>query len=163
MTPTSLTPTSTPTITPTPTLTATPTPTLTATPTPEEEFCLYTVRPNDKLLLIAERFTGNRENYTEIKNFNDLTSDIIRIGQELKIPKSLLLEEYQTCELQAPLSLGDLVWHDLDNDGKFEPEHGETGIAHVTVQLYDAGDKPAVDDPVASVKTGKRPISLSRT
>jgi uncharacterized repeat protein (TIGR01451 family) len=34
------------------------------------------------------------------------------------------------------LSLGDRVWHDLDNDGRYEPAAGETGIDGVKLNLY---------------------------
>ncbi len=51
------------------------------------------------------------------------------------------------------LSLGDLVWNDLDNDGKYDPS--ETGIQGVTLELYNAGDdgKDATDTLKATTTT----------
>jgi uncharacterized surface anchored protein len=36
----------------------------------------------------------------------------------------------------GPLSLGDIVWNDIDNDGRYEPLLGERGIDNVVVNLY---------------------------
>ena len=47
----------------------------------------------------------------------------------------------------APVSLGNLVWHDVNNNGLVD--NGEQGIPGITVQLYAAGDTPGVDAPVA--------------
>jgi uncharacterized repeat protein (TIGR01451 family) len=47
----------------------------------------------------------------------------------------------------GPLSLGDIVWHDANNNG--QRDNGETGIAGVNVQLFQAGQTPGVDNPVA--------------
>ncbi|MEZ4866881.1 MAG: SdrD B-like domain-containing protein [Caldilineaceae bacterium] len=39
------------------------------------------------------------------------------------------------------LAIGDLVWHDLDTDGLYEPATGESGLPDVTLSLYrDNGD-----------------------
>jgi protocatechuate 3,4-dioxygenase beta subunit len=40
----------------------------------------------------------------------------------------------------TPLSLGDTVWNDADNDGKLD--NGETGVAGATVTLLDASGNP---------------------
>ena len=45
------------------------------------------------------------------------------------------VEDQALASAFTPASLGDLVWHDLDADGKQDP--GEPGIAGVTVQLHD--------------------------
>jgi LysM repeat protein len=104
-TPTPLTPTATPALTPTSPLTALPptpteTPTPTATPITEEEYCTYTIKSGDTLSKIASRFTGESRNYRQIMEFNGSTSDAIRVGDQLNIPNSLLLEEYQDCEFE---------------------------------------------------------------
>ena len=36
------------------------------------------------------------------------------------------------------VQVGDLVWHDVDGDGLYEPENGETGLGGVTVELLNA-------------------------
>ena len=83
------TPTVKPTATPTPTKSPTPTPTVkptatpTATPTPTATAFYYTVVSGDTLSRIAARF--NRT-VAAIKTANNLTSDVIKIGQKLLIP-----------------------------------------------------------------------------
>jgi uncharacterized repeat protein (TIGR01451 family) len=52
-----------------------------------------------------------------------------------------------------PLSLGDLVWYDDDNDGVYEPGTGETGVASVTVELYRPGDVPSATIPLSTTTT----------
>ncbi|MFI0607601.1 MAG: SdrD B-like domain-containing protein [Anaerolineae bacterium] len=56
------------------------------------------------------------------------------------------------------LCLGDMVWEDLDGDGRYEPGQGERGIAVVTVELYRRTDgtmqfRPDADDLIASTVT----------
>jgi len=51
----------------------------------------------------------------------------------------------------APLSLGDTVWNDVNNDGILDP--GEAGIEGVVVELYEAGADPATDSPIATDTT----------
>lgn len=56
--------------------------------------------------------------------------------------------------LPAPtLSIGNLVWNDVDNNGLFD--NGEEGISNVEIILYDAGDngKDGTDIPVDTVYT----------
>ncbi len=89
------TPTPTPTATPTPTPTKTPTPTATPTrspsatptktpaPTPTATAFYYTVAAGDTLSSIATRF---KRTVTAIKTANNLTSDLIKVGQKLLIP-----------------------------------------------------------------------------
>jgi uncharacterized repeat protein (TIGR01451 family) len=47
----------------------------------------------------------------------------------------------------GPLSLGDIVWHDANNNGL--RDNGETGIAGINIQLFQAGQTPGIDSPVA--------------
>jgi uncharacterized repeat protein (TIGR01451 family) len=47
----------------------------------------------------------------------------------------------------ASVSLGNLVWHDRNNNGRFDG--GEAGIDGVQVQLYRAGQMPGVNAPLA--------------
>jgi LysM repeat protein len=77
------TPTPTRTVTPTPTPTRTVTPTPTPTPTPTTTSFFYVVVSGDTLSSLAVRF--NRT-VAAIKTANNLTSDLIRIGQRLLIP-----------------------------------------------------------------------------
>ena len=46
----------------------------------------YKVKAGDTLWSIAEQFLGDGSKYPEIKSFNGLNSDLIRVGQVLKIP-----------------------------------------------------------------------------
>ncbi len=80
-TPTSTpTPTETPAPTPTPSPIPTATPTVTASPTP----IVYVVQQGDTLSRIAQRFGVSVD---ELRLANRLTSDILRVGQELVIPR----------------------------------------------------------------------------
>jgi uncharacterized repeat protein (TIGR01451 family) len=51
----------------------------------------------------------------------------------------------------TPVNLGNQVWHDRDNNGRFDP--GEQGIDGVAVQLFRAGDDPATVTPLAATVT----------
>jgi hypothetical protein len=55
---------------------------------------------------------------------------------------------YRTLPL---VNLGNLVWHDANNDGLKDPN--EQGIDGVSVQLFQAGQTPGVDSPIASTST----------
>ncbi|MEZ4675057.1 MAG: SdrD B-like domain-containing protein [Caldilineaceae bacterium] len=46
------------------------------------------------------------------------------------------------------LDLGNLVWHDVNNNGQVD--EGEEGVSGVTVQLFHAGDDPATATPLAT-------------
>lgn len=48
------------------------------------QYFLYTVRPGDTLWLLANRFGTTVD---DIKNLNGLTSDMLRVGQVLRIPE----------------------------------------------------------------------------
>ena len=48
---------------------------------------VYTVVSGDSLWKIAAKLLGNGARYPEVKAFNGLTSDTLRAGQKLKIPK----------------------------------------------------------------------------
>uniref|UniRef100_UPI00101D0243 SdrD B-like domain-containing protein n=1 Tax=Candidatus Oscillochloris fontis TaxID=2496868 RepID=UPI00101D0243 len=45
------------------------------------------------------------------------------------------------------LQLGNLVWRDLDNNGRYDPSAGESGINGVTVSLYRDSNNDGVPDP----------------
>ena len=51
------------------------------------KYVTYTVKKNDTLWAIAAKYLGNGVRYKEIKELNNLKSDIIRAGQTLKIPR----------------------------------------------------------------------------
>lgn len=46
----------------------------------------YTVKEGDSLWTISKKYLGQGSRYREIKSLNKLKSDIIQIGQELKLP-----------------------------------------------------------------------------
>jgi flagellum-specific peptidoglycan hydrolase FlgJ len=56
-------------------------------PTTSGAFETYTVVKGDTLWKIAKKKLGKGARYPEIKSLNGLTSDIIRVGQKLKLPK----------------------------------------------------------------------------
>lgn len=64
------------------------------------QYSTYTVVSGDSLWRIAARLLGDGRRYPEIKKLNGLTSDIIRAGQKLKIPKAAA---------SSPLKVGDMV------------------------------------------------------
>ena len=49
------------------------------------------------------------------------------------------------------VAIGNFVWEDTNNDGDFDA--GETPIDGVVVQLFEDGDNPLTDTPVASTST----------
>ncbi|EFO79830.1 conserved repeat domain protein [Oscillochloris trichoides DG-6] len=51
------------------------------------------------------------------------------------------------------LQLGNLVWRDLDNNGRYDPSAGETGINGATVSLYRDSNNDGVPDPSEHVGT----------
>ena len=46
----------------------------------------YQVKPGDTLFEIAKRELGDGSRYEEIKKLNGLTSDLINVGDILKLP-----------------------------------------------------------------------------
>ncbi len=53
---------------------------------PMESTNIYTVKNGDSLWSIAQKFLGDGSRYPEIKSYNGISSDLIRVGQVLKIP-----------------------------------------------------------------------------
>lgn len=53
----------------------------------EKSYFNYTVKKGDSLWVISERYLKSGAKYTEIKELNNLLSDVIYPGQVLKIPK----------------------------------------------------------------------------
>ena len=47
---------------------------------------LYTVSPKDNLWKIAEEQIGDGTRYTEIRELNGLTCNVIRVGMQLVLP-----------------------------------------------------------------------------
>ncbi len=46
--------------------------------------------------------------------------------------------DYEDITTAILLELGDLVWHDVDNDGLYEPNDGEIGLDNVAIELLDS-------------------------
>lgn len=66
-------------------------------PVTEEDYVVYEVMPNDTLYSIAKRYNTKVDS---IKSFNNLTSNILNIGQILQIPLSNAEFTYQTYEIK---------------------------------------------------------------
>jgi LysM repeat protein len=66
-----------------PTPTPSPPPAAAPVPTPEIRPTVYEVKPRDALILIAKKFGMT---VPQLKTFNGLQTDKIRVGQKLKIP-----------------------------------------------------------------------------
>lgn len=61
--------------------------TTTSKPKPKPAYqCTYTVKKGDSLWAIATKYLGRGSRYKEIMNLNGLKSDVLSIGQKLKIP-----------------------------------------------------------------------------
>ena len=54
---------------------------------PQNTFRTHTVKKNETLWGIATKYLYNGLRYTEIKKLNGLTSDVIYVGQVLRIPE----------------------------------------------------------------------------
>lgn len=54
----------------------------------EQQLRVHIVKKGDCLFKIAKRYLGKGSRYPEIKELNNMTSDIIHIGQKLKIPNT---------------------------------------------------------------------------
>jgi lipoprotein-anchoring transpeptidase ErfK/SrfK len=70
-------------VSPAPTPTPTPTPVVATLPTPESRPTLYEVKHGDALVIIGKKFGLS---VSQLKSFNQLKGDTIRVGQKLKIP-----------------------------------------------------------------------------
>jgi LysM repeat protein len=70
-------------VSPAPTPTPTPTPAVATLPTPESRPTLYEVKHGDALVLIGKKFGLS---VSQLKSFNQLKGNTIRVGQKLKIP-----------------------------------------------------------------------------
>lgn len=57
----------------------------------------------------------------------------------------------QDFELTSPITLGNLVWSDTNNNGV--KDAGEAGIPGVTVELYNSTQTPGTDAPLATTTT----------
>ena len=71
--------------------------------TKEDNYFEYIVVAGDSLSVLAERFNTT---IAQIKSLNNLTSDVIRIGQTLKIPTSTTNEQY----IDYVVSRGDTLY-----------------------------------------------------
>ncbi len=65
-------------------------------PITEEDYVVYDVLPNDTFYSIAKRFTTNVDS---IKSYNNLTSNLLNIGQILQIPINNTEYTYQTYQI----------------------------------------------------------------
>ena len=70
-------------VSPAPSPTPTPTPAVATLPTPESRPTLYEVKHGDALVLIGKKFGLS---VSQLKSFNQLKGNTIRVGQKLKIP-----------------------------------------------------------------------------
>jgi LysM repeat protein/lipoprotein-anchoring transpeptidase ErfK/SrfK len=83
-----------------PTPTPSPTPAVAAaTPTPESRPALYEVKHGDALILIGKKFGLTVE---QLKAFNGLKTDLIRVGQSLKIPTAAELAKATPSPTPSP-------------------------------------------------------------
>jgi len=57
------------------------------------EYIVHKVKSGETLLQIAKTFTGNSANWKQITDYNKIDPAKLKIGQEIKIPFSLLSEE----------------------------------------------------------------------
>ncbi len=67
-------------------------------PVTEKDFIVYEVQPNDTLYSIAKRFNSKVD---VIKSYNNLSNNILAIGQILQIPVDSVDNIYQTYQVKA--------------------------------------------------------------
>ncbi len=136
-----------PTPTPSPQETPTPTPTMTPepTPTPESDVCVYTVKAGDLFSKIAAKLTGKSSNYKQIMMFNELTSETLRVGAELRIPKTLLLPEYQECQFEPVGAAEGRVYYDRNANGQYD-QGSDIPIPGVTVTIQSDPKTTVTDE-----------------
>lgn len=72
----------------------------------QEPFTSYIVNVGESLWSIAEKMLGSGSLYKEIKQFNNLSSDMIYPGQNLKIPKTNTQINYNTHTVKK----GETLW-----------------------------------------------------
>lgn len=53
----------------------------------KESYFTYTIKKDDTLWNLAQKYLGSGKRYNEIKKLNNLKSDMIYVGQTLKIPR----------------------------------------------------------------------------
>ncbi len=107
--------------------------------------------------------TGGGFWFNTATGVNTAREELYHINDGPNFGKANGLGDLETLCLPPPptptLCLGDLVWNDPNNNGRFDPTRGETGIANVDVQLYkdtngDGHCSPGTDELVGSTHTG---------
>jgi hypothetical protein len=153
--PPTATPTATPTdtvVTPTATPTATPTdtvvpPTATPTATPTDTVVPPTATPTDTVVPPTNTPTATPSSTPTATNTLTATPSSTPSSTPTATPTTVVL-----------VRLGNLVWHDENNNGLVDI--GEQGIARITVQLFREGDDPTTATPVATDVTDDQGLYL---
>ena len=78
-----------------------------AVPEPPPSYITHTVQAGDTLWLLAQRFGTTVE---AIKALNNLTSDILQIGQQLRIPSGGTVPEPPPSYITHTVQAGDTLW-----------------------------------------------------
>lgn len=74
----------------------------------------YTVKAGDSLYIIA---TNHNTSVTELKSINQLNTDLINIGQVLKVPSSTTQSEIVTAPKTYTVKSGDSLWQIASKNG----------------------------------------------
>ncbi len=125
------TPTRTPPPSPTPTATRTPSPTPTPTPVPTEAVLIHVVEDGEFLGRIALRYDVDAELIARANNIS--ISAILRIGQELIIPKSMVTSPPSPTPTSGTVGTTEVAGHPAeggdsgDKEGSYDSTHKSTG------------------------------------
>jgi len=102
-------------------------------------------RGRETLWRIATWFTGNGTRYAAIKQYNGLSSDAIRKGQQIKIPRSLLLPAFVEPQ-RIVTKYGELVFKPEGSEryAAYKIKKGESIYGHIIPRFTDSrSDKEA--------------------
>jgi N-acetylmuramoyl-L-alanine amidase len=102
-------------------------------------------RGHETLWRIATWFTGNGTTYAAIKQYNGLNSDAIHKGQQIKIPRSLLLPAFVEPQ-RIVTKYGELVFKPEGSEqyASYKIKKGESIYGHIIPRFTNSqGDKEA--------------------
>ena len=80
--------------------------------TPSQEYFIHQVRSGDTLWKLAEQYLGRGSRYREIMRLNDMTSDRIYPGMQLKIPgtQGSMQPKPEVSYREYTVKRGDTLW-----------------------------------------------------
>lgn len=103
---------------------------------------------NQRIKATTSKYKGGRQLFFDLYVYYDTGADLSGLGGAN--PPALLIDEMAVLGqfTSTPLTIGNLVFHDRDANGRFD--HADLGVPGVTVELYDANTNALV----ATTNTG---------